>query len=152
MFEALKQELISSIEPVLNQMKINLVDLRIGMYGNVMNLRVFADKESGGINIAECTSINRQLVQEIDKRNLIGGDYTIEVSSPGLDWPLKTAKDFKRVLNRKVRFHLTEALEGKIEYSGEVKEILDQSVKIQIKDREMLIPIDKIHKALQIVE
>lgn len=152
MFEALIEELKGYMEPSLAPMKIDLVDLKIGMYGNITNLRVFADKEHGGITLDECSMINRQLVQEIDRRQLISGDYTVEVSSPGLDWPLKTVKDFKRVLSRKVRFHLLETIEGKIEHWGQVKDVSEENIRIQTKDKEMMIPLGKIHKAVQIVE
>jgi ribosome maturation factor RimP len=68
-------------------------------------LRIFIDKD-GGVNIEDCASVSRCLSEELDKEenlDLIEGAYTIEVSSPGLDRPLKTKKDFERNLGRKLR-------------------------------------------------
>ena len=155
MFEDLKSQVKAYIEPLLAELKIDLVELRIGIYGKTINIQIFVDKEGGGgINIDECSSINKQLVKYIDSGYLIHGDYTLEVSSPGLDRPLKTVKDFKRVLSRRIRFHLAEAVEGKIEHAGVLQEINVQteSLKVQTKDKEIEIPISKINKAIQSME
>jgi len=68
-------------------------------------LRVFIDK-NGGVSVENCASVSRFLSEELDKEenaSLIDGSYTIEVSSPGLDRPLKTKRDFERNLGRTLR-------------------------------------------------
>jgi ribosome maturation factor RimP len=73
--------------------------------GNRKILRVFIDK-NGGVSVENCANTSRYLSEELDKEensDLIDGSYTIEVSSPGLDRPLKTKRDFERNLGRIVR-------------------------------------------------
>lgn len=151
MFEDLKSKFRDQLEPVLSERQFQLVELRVGIYAKTINIQLFVDKVSGGINMDECSGLNKFLVRYIDENHVIDGDYTIEVSSPGLDWPLKTVADFKRALNRRVRFHLAEAVEGKIEHTGLLQEINSetQMLKVQTKDKQIEIPILKINKAVQ---
>jgi ribosome maturation factor RimP len=68
-------------------------------------LRIFIDK-SGGVSVENCASTSRYLSEELDKAenaDLIDGSYTIEVSSPGLDRPLKSKRDFERNLGKTLR-------------------------------------------------
>jgi ribosome maturation factor RimP len=73
--------------------------------GNRKILRIFIDR-NGGVSVENCASTSRYLSEELDKEenaDLIDGSYTIEVSSPGLDRPLKTKRDFERNLGRMLR-------------------------------------------------
>jgi ribosome maturation factor RimP len=82
-----------------------LVEKDLFSAGRRKILRVFIDK-SGGVDVEDCASTSRYLSEELDKEenaDLIDGSYTIEVSSPGLDRPLKTKRDFERNLGRMLR-------------------------------------------------
>jgi len=81
---------------------VDLLEKDLFGVGNRKILRVFIDK-NGGVNVENCASTSRYLSEELDKEensDLIDGSYTIEVSSPGLDRPLKTKRDFERNLGR----------------------------------------------------
>ena len=88
---------------------------------------------------------------EKEEENFILGRYIVEVSSPGLDRPLKTVKDFLKVMGREVRFHLLEPIENKIEHSGKIKEVHDDEVVIESKLQTITIPFRIIQKAVQII-
>ncbi len=75
-------------------------------------LRVFIDKE-GGIEIDDCQSISERLEEELDKQDIISGQYILEVSSPGLDRVLRKEKDFLREMGKKVDVSLYAPLDGK---------------------------------------
>jgi len=84
---------------------VDLVEKDLFGAGNRKILRIFIDKD-GGVSVENCASTSRYLSEELDKEenaNLIDGAYTIEVSSPGLDRPLKTKRDFERNLGRRLR-------------------------------------------------
>jgi len=84
---------------------VDLVEKDLFGVGNRKILRIFIDKD-GGVSVENCASTSRYLSEELDKEenaNLIDGSYTIEVSSPGLDRPLKTKRDFERNLGRRLR-------------------------------------------------
>ena len=132
-------------------MAVEIVEINIRRQGRAIMVEVLADKKKGGITIDECTVINKQLSQKIEEENFIEDDYWIEVSSPGLDRPLKTEKDFMRVIGKKVRFHLSDFLENKKEYEGVIREVAGRNVFIKTKVKPLTIPLDKIVKATQII-
>jgi len=84
---------------------VDLIEKDLFGAGKRKILRVFIDK-NGGVSVENCASVSRFLSEELDKEenaDLIDGSYTIEVSSPGLDRPLKTKRDFERNLGRTLR-------------------------------------------------
>jgi len=84
---------------------VDLIEKDLFGIGKRKVLRVFIDKD-GGVSVENCASVSHYLSEELDKEenlNLIDSSYTIEVSSPGLDRPLKTKRDFERNLGRLLR-------------------------------------------------
>jgi len=139
------------IHPFLEGMGADLVDLKIHRNGLTVNLQVLVDKVQGGISLAECSRLNREIVEAIERENLIEQHYVLEVSSPGIDRPLRTKKDFAMVISREVHFFLLEPVAEKIEHQGQVKEVREEHVVIDSPLGEIAIPLDKINKAKQII-
>jgi ribosome maturation factor RimP len=84
---------------------VDLLEKDLFGVGRRKILRIFIDK-NGGVNVENCASTSRYLSEELEKEeniDLINGSYTIEVSSPGLDRPLKEKRDFERNLGRMLR-------------------------------------------------
>jgi ribosome maturation factor RimP len=84
---------------------VDLIEMDLFGVGKRKILRIFIDR-NGGVSVENCASVSRYLSEELDKEenlNIIESSYTIEVSSPGLDRPLKNKRDFERNLNRKLR-------------------------------------------------
>lgn len=152
MFDEWQNELTDFLNTLLKSLDFELVELMIIRRGKIIHVEAFVDKESGGINMDECSLVNKHLSRYIEEKNLIAEDYVVEVSSPGLDRPLKTKRDFSRVKGHRVRFHLNGMLEGKKEYTGVVVEVNDQAVRIENKMILMEIQINKIHKAVLILD
>ena len=85
--------------------KVDLIEKDLFSVGRRKILRIFIDKD-GGVSVENCASVSRYLSEELDKEEnaeVIEGAYTIEVSSPGLDRPLKTKRDFERNLGRMLK-------------------------------------------------
>ncbi len=153
MFEQYHKELTEFLEDLTPTLHCELIELIIRQKGKVLHVEAIVDKENGGINLDECSAVNKQLARYIDEKNLIAEDYVVEVSSPGLDRPLKTQKDFKRVKELEVRFHLKDMIEGKKEHMGIVKEVADNAVTIETKKAAVIeIPLEKIQKAVLILD
>lgn len=121
--ERLRQELI----PILDELNAEIVEFTLKKAGNRLILRLLADKESG-ITMDECALINRRLGDIIEEKSIINERYLLEVSSPGLDRPLKVKRDFERVKNDEVDFWLTSPLEDKSFVSGRIKNAEDKKV------------------------
>ena len=129
-----------------------LFEVKFHFQYDEMGIEVFIDKTEGNINIAECAYFNRKLVNILDERNVFDKPYNLSVSSPGLDRPLKNKRDFNRVLGEEVTFYLSEKVEGKLQYDGVVKEVFDNEVVVDAKNKNIKILYSQINKAILVLE
>lgn len=146
------QDVKELVRKVVDELQLDIVELKISEKQDVTNIEIAADTLSGGITVDQCVAINRMICERLDEVGILGEDYQVQVSSPGLDRTLVTSKDFARVIGRKVRFHLNELLAGKKEHHGYVKSVDEKNVLITVKDEELIIPLQMINKAIQIIE
>jgi len=108
---------------------------------------LFADRPQGGINLEECALLNRLMRQGLDEKKILNGQYALEVSSPGLDRPLKTKADFIRCLNKQAVFFLNDLINGKLQWQGIIKKVGEAAVFIEQEREDLEIPLIKINKA-----
>ncbi len=149
--DPLIQRIENLIIPVLQENTIDLVDLHIRRFRGQIYIGILADKPFGGITLQECSILNTKIVAALEREQLIMENYVLEVSSPGVDRPLKTGKDFLRVLNRQIVFYLSSPIQERIEWQGNVKRVESDSVVIDVASQEMTIPLSSINKARQIL-
>jgi len=147
--ELLREQLSGIINSYLESQGLALVDLVVRYEGNNLSLKIFADRPQGGITLDECAMINKYVGNILDEKELIGEKYILEVSSPGLDRPLRTKNDFLRCLGKKAVFFLKEPVCGKLELRGIITEASDDLVKIDAGDGILEIPIINIGKSKQ---
>ncbi len=138
MFEELETEIKTLIEPLLDKIKAEIIELNIKKINNTIYLQIIIDKETGGISIEECSMVNRELSAKLGKSSIRDKDYVIEVSSPGVDRPIKTSKDFKRVIGRHVNIFTSDNLNNPKTYEGIVKKVSE--------DKIIILPIKKSKK------
>ena len=114
-------------------------------------LRVFLDKE-GGIELEDCQWISEQLGSKLDELDPIKESYYLEVSSPGLDRPLKKERDFARHLGERVEVHLFAPINGEKMLVGELLRLENDVIFLQGAEGEIAIPREKTAKvSLEIV-
>ncbi|MBN1405912.1 MAG: ribosome maturation factor RimP [Candidatus Omnitrophica bacterium] len=89
------------IKPVLERYNAQLADVNFYRSPGRSILRILVDKEPG-ISMDECAAINRELGEFLDKNETIAGPYLLEVSSPGMDRPLKVKKDFEKIVGEDI--------------------------------------------------
>lgn len=110
-------------------------------------LRFYIDKP-GGVTLDDCAQASRQLGTELDVENVLPGRYTLEISSPGLDRPLRTDADFHRFVGRKVFIHTREPLQQQRNFVGLLKSLEAGVVTLQdARGALWAIPKDLITKA-----
>nr|WP_272493075.1 ribosome maturation factor RimP [Atopomonas sediminilitoris] len=109
-------------------------------------LRVYID-HANGVGIEDCEAVSRQVSGVLDVEDPITNDYTLEVSSPGMDRPLFTLKQFADWAGSSVKIKLRVPFEGRRNFQGLLKGIEEQDVVVQVDDHEFLLPIDSIDKA-----
>lgn len=119
------------IAPILDQSGFELVDIEFVKEGQNWFLRIYADK-SGGISIDDCETISRAVEKKLDENDPIEQAYILEVSSPGLDRPLKKDRDFEKYKGEVVDIKLYKPFNGKKAFQGELLGLIDG--KIVIKD------------------
>lgn len=144
-------ELRSIIGEYLKMKDFDLIDLIYRYEGKDLFLRILVDKPEGGITIDECAQLNSEISIILDEKNILHLRYILEVSSPGVDRPLLTKKDFLRCINRKVRFRLGEPINDKMELAGLICKVDDDSVYVDVGGKILNIPLLKIITAKQII-
>jgi ribosome maturation factor RimP len=148
--DELKAKLSLLALPLCEKTGLDLIELNVRRQGRDYAIQILTDRPLGGITLEECTMINRRMGEAIDETaTLPPEEYTLEVSSPGLDRPLKTRKDFLRVVNQEIHFYLNGPWQGKHEYTGVLTEITDAAVVVSTEKYGIIeIPIENILKAL----
>jgi ribosome maturation factor RimP len=150
--QAIIDEFESIIRNYLEWRSLDLVEFNHRHEGRDLVLRILVDKPEGGITLDECAELNREIGTILDQRQILRGSYILEVSSPGLDRPLKTKSDFARCLNKRVHLFFIEPLDGKWELEGIISQVKEESVQIDKAGIQAEIPLAKIRKGKQIIE
>ncbi len=140
------------IEPVINSLGIELADLEVGRMRGGGLLRVFIDKEEG-ITIDDCERVSREIADVLDVEDPIPYAYTLEVSSPGLDRPLKKPADFKRYKGNKIRVITKDPIDKQTFFVGKISMAGDLEVTLDLpENNKVTIPYEIISKARLEVE
>ena len=138
--------------PILDYAGMELVHLELKREPGGLLLRLYIDKE-GGITLDDCARISRQLSVQLDVDDPIENRYTLEVSSPGLDRPLFTDRDFTRFAGRQIRLSTLVPLDGRRHFQGRLDGIADGAVRLTLEGgREVAIPRDQVARARLEVE
>jgi ribosome maturation factor RimP len=117
----------------------------IGRRGKMV-LRVTIDNEQG-IGIKECERVSRQLEALLDVEDPIQGTYTLEVTSPGLDRPLRSIEDFERFKGRQARVVTTERIDNQTFFTGRITSVKGESIVLELDNKEVEIPYKIVSKA-----
>ena len=132
--EATIEELV---QPIIDTNNFELVDVEYVKEAGEYYLRIFVDKE-GGISLNECEVVSRALSEILDVKDPIKDNYYLEVSSPGLDRPLKKDKDFERYKGRDVEIKLYKPMNGSKQFEGELVGLTeDNNIKVIIDNQEV---------------
>jgi len=145
--EALINDFKLFLEGFFKERDLDFVELIYRYEGRDLFLRVLVDKFEGGITLDECARLNRELGNILDEKNILENRFILEVSSPGLDRNLKTENDFKRSINKRVRFFLNDYINGKLEWEGIVNKVEGPVVFVDTGNGLIELPLVKINKA-----
>ena len=123
----------NAVMPILERMFIDLVDVEYVKEGNNWYLRVYIDKP-GRITIDDCQAVSEWLSDELDRIDPIDHNYILEVSSPGLERPLKKDRDFERYKGEIIMIKLFHPVEGKKVYEGELLGLAGSDVALKLEN------------------
>ena len=135
--------LFELLEPTLVGLGYELVDIDQSAPGRL--LRVFVDKKESPITLDDCVAISNHLSQLLAVENV---DYNrLEVSSPGLDRPLKKKSDFIRFVGESVRIRLRIPLQGQRNFVGALVEVSNDVLTLNVDGRLLQIELGNLEKA-----
>ncbi len=132
--------------PLLADMGQELVDVQFRREGHGWVLRIFIDREAG-ITIDDCANVSRAISAWLDVEDLIEHAYHLEVSSPGLERPLKKQEDFKRFCGHKARIKLQEPLDGQRVFTGILGRVESDLVVLVVDDHPVSLRFADIARA-----
>ncbi len=130
---AIDRRLADIITPVIEGMGFELVRVRL-MGGKTRILQIMADRPDGGIIVDECAQISTAVSAVLDVEDPIEDNYTLEVSSPGIDRPLTRLKDFEMWKGWEARIETTELIDGRRRFKGNLSGAEGDEVLIEIEE------------------
>jgi ribosome maturation factor RimP len=133
-------------EPVVVGMGFELVEIEHQPHPQHGVLRIYIDKEEG-IQLEDCSAVSRQISALLDVEDPITGRFNLEVSSPGLDRPLRRVEDFQRFSGEVVKIKTAMAIEGQRNFKGRLQGVEDDQVIIECENKKVCLPIMAIDKA-----
>jgi ribosome maturation factor RimP len=146
----IKQKVLNFAKQVADEQGVEIFDIELLGKGKLL-LRVIIDKE-GGVTLNDCERFSKSLGAVLDVENPFPWSYTLEISSPGLDRPLKGIKDFEKNTGKLARIITVEKIENQKFFIGRILEVSNDFVKLLINGRKIDIPFDRISKARLEVE
>jgi ribosome maturation factor RimP len=150
--EAMLSALREVIEPLLQAENMTLVDIQWSRRGRRWVLALFIDK-AGGIALDDCAHVSYQVGERLEVENLIDHAYTLEVSSPGLDRPLRTLADYERFRGQLVHITTTMPIDRRSTIVGRLQEVHGETIVVDVKRAGRLtIPLAQIKHARLEVE
>ena len=133
--------------PILDSMGLELVEVAYSGHGGRGRVRLFIDK-AGGVTLEDCEQASRSVSVALDVEDPIRIPYVLEVSSPGLDRPLKRPQDFERVKGQRIKVRTSQAVEGQWEWAGRLQGLRDSQIVLALPEgREVRLPLDCVSVA-----
>lgn len=145
------QEVTDLVAPILEEMGYELVDVAWVMKSGRWVLQLFIDKE-GGVTIDDCAAVSGEIGDLIDVRDIIPHGYVLEVSSPGLDRPLKKLKDFRGAIGRKVKIRTARPKEGRRNFTGRLERVEEDVITLLVDGTEQSFALEELEKANLVYE
>ncbi len=133
-------------EPIAEQNGLELIEVEFVKEGADWYLRLYLDKEDGTVELDDCEKVSRLVSDQLDINDPIEQAYRLEVSSPGIERPLKRDKDFLRFKGEKVRAKVFVPINGQKEFVGELGEVDAQTIQILCDGESICLPRDKVSK------
>lgn len=145
------EQVIALVEPIVEELGFQLVDVEYVTERGRQVLRIYLDKD-GGITVDECALVSNEVGDLIDVREIITHGYVLEVSSPGLNRPLRKEKDFIWAVGKKIKLKTVEPIEGRRNFTGYLKECSGGVIVLDLEGTEVTLPLEGLEKANLVYE
>jgi ribosome maturation factor RimP len=148
---ALSRQITEAVQqlarPIVEKEGLELVDIEYKKEGPNWFLRIFIDREDGGVDLDDCTRISEIVGGKLDEEDPVPGAYILEVSSPGAERPLTKEKDFQKAVGKNVYITTYEPIEGQKVFEGVLHQFDGTTLTVHEKKKTFEIPLEKVAKA-----
>ena len=147
----MRDALMRLLEPPIEALRFELVDVEFARGGQGGVLRIFIDRRaensSIGVTVDDCARVSHAVSQVLEIQDPIKGHYTLEVSSPGFDRILRTRAHFERFAGQRIFAELKLPMDGRRRFVGVLKSVVDDSIVVEVDGKTHSLPFDRIQKA-----
>ena len=140
------EKLVAMITPAVSALGFELVGVEHMAQGRHSLLRIYIDHENG-INVDDCGHVSHQVSAVLDVEDPIHGEYTLEVSSPGLERPLFTLEHYARFVDNLAEIRMHAPINGRRKFKGRIQGVEGDEVILDMDDKEYRLAIANIDKA-----
>lgn len=148
---SITEQVADLVEPPLEMMGFELVDVEYLSRHGKWVLRLYIDKE-GGVTLDDCAAVSREIGDLIDVKDIIVHEYVLEVSSPGLDRPLKKEKDLERAIGKKIKVKTIAPIKGRRNYTGYLRNFQEGILYMELENGPVHLPWSDVDKANLVYE
>ena len=134
------------LEPTIERLGYELTDIELKLGGRSGLLRIYIDKDDG-VDIDDCEVVSHQVSAILDVEDPIPGNYTLEVSSPGLDRTLTKPAHFRRFMGEDIKVKLRFPLDGRRNFRGSLKSADDEVIEVEVDGESFRLPLSTIESA-----
>ena len=139
------------IKPILDAMDYELVDIEYLSERGRWILRIYVDTV-GGVTLDDCARVSREIGDLIDVKDIIAHEYVLEVSSPGLNRPLKRERDFLWARGKKVKIKMANPVEGRRNFVGYLKDLREGKLHLEVEKTLIFLSLKDVKKANLVFE
>ena len=140
------------IVPVIEELGYEVIEVEYVKKNDGMNLTFYIDCDAG-INIDDCEKVSKEIDPLLDELNPTDDcPYILNVSSPGIDRPLKSERDFKRNMGKKIAITLFSKVDGQKSFDGTLENYDEESVTIKNNDKLMTFEKKKIAHIVPVID
>lgn len=143
---SIQDRMTELLAPVIESLDCELWGIEYISQGKNSMLRVYINKPDG-VSVEDCERVSRQVSSVMDVENPIQSEYTLEVSSPGMDRPLFTLEQFQQHIGERASVRLRVAFDGRRRFTGLLKGTENDEVVLEVDNEEYLLPYELIDKA-----
>ena len=137
------------LEPPIEALGFELVDLELAQAGRGGLLRIFIDrpKPDASVTVEDCAAVSHAVSELLEIEDPIKGNYTLEVSSPGFDRILRKREHFERFMGERIAAELKLPINGRRRFVGKLESMTDDSIVVNVDGQPHSLPLERIQKA-----
>ena len=153
----MRESLVVLLEPVVTSLGLELVELEYHPQGGGGLLRLYIDRpgattDAEGVTVEDCEAVSRRVSALLDEKDPIPGEYTLEVSSPGFDRPLRTAAHFARYVGARVKVESRLPRDGRRRWTGQLTGIDGATIHLEVDGQPLALGLNEIKTARLVPE